>query len=197
MGLLTGAVLEVPALAGGVWLLARIGVGDPEVGFMRILRLTAVFTGIAAVVTAAGIGRLAALASGGKQGGRKRAVIVAARTHAGAGAGLLLIAAIPLGHLPVHLATWLAYPIAGALVGAALGAAIGVVCGGTAPVGFSDVWSLARTPGAALRQLLDPEDLVKLGAAVRQRTTHLFEGMFEPAKPPPESSAKPDDKDAR
>jgi hypothetical protein len=195
-GLLTGAVLEVPAIAGAVWLLARVGVGDANAGFMRMLRLTAVFAGAAAVLTAAGIGRLAAHASVGK-GGRKRAVIVAARTHAAAGAGLLLIAAIPLGHLPVRLAGWLAYPFAGALVGAGLGATIGVVCGGAAPVGFADVWSLARSPGAALRQLLDPEDLVRLGAAVRQRTTHLFEGMFEPAKPPPEAAPKPDDKDAR
>jgi hypothetical protein len=195
-GLLTGAVLEVPAIAGGLWLLARLGVGDTMAGFMRMLRLTAVFAGVAAVMTAAGIGRLAAHASVGK-GGRKRAVIVAARTHAAAGAGLLLIAAIPLGHLPVHLAAWLVYPVAGALVGTGLGAAIGLICGGMTPVGFADVWSLARTPGAALRQLLDPEDLVKFGAAVRQRTTHLFEGMFEPAKPPPEATTKPDDKDAR
>ena len=193
-GLLTGAVLEVPAIATGVWLLARLGLGNTDVGFMRILRLTAVFTGVAGVLTAAGIGRLAAYAS--RSGGRRRAVIVAARTHAAAGAGLLLIAAIPLGHLPAHLSRWLAYPVMGGAIGAGLGAAIGLVCGGAAPVGFADVWSLARTPGAALRQLLDPEDLVKLGAAVRQRTTHLFEGMFEPAKRPPEA-AKPDDKDAR
>jgi hypothetical protein len=195
-GLLTGAVLEVPAIAGGLWLLARLGVGDTDAGFMRMLRLTAVFAGVAAVLTAAGIGRLAAHASVGKAG-RKRAVVVAARTHAAAGAGLVLIAAIPLGHLPVRLVGWLVYPVAGALVGAGLGAAIGVVCGGMAPVGFADVWSLARSPGAALRQLLDPEDLVKLGAAVRQRTTHLFGGMFEPAKPPPDATAKPDDKDAQ
>jgi hypothetical protein len=193
-GLLTGAVLEVPAIATGLWLLARMGIGDVGAGYMRILRLTAVFAGVAAVLTAAGVGRLAASVS--RSGGRRRAVIIAARTHAAAGAGLLLIAAIPLGHLPVHLSRWLVYPVMGAAVGAALGAAIGVVCGGAAPVGFADVWSLARTPGAALRQLLDPEDLVKLGAAVRQRTTHLFEGMFEPAKRPPEAG-KSDDKDAR
>jgi len=199
-GLVTGAVLEVPAFAGGIWLLARFGVGDPSVGFMRILRLTAVFAGIAAVLTAGGIGRLAAYASVAKHpvtkvpGGRQRAVLVAARTHAAAGMGLLLIAAIPHGHLPAHLWAWLPLPLAGAIVGAACGASIGIVCGGTAPVGFADVWQLARTPGAALRQLLDPEDLVKLGAALRQRTTNLFEGMFEPAKRPPDPGG--DDKDA-
>ena len=42
---MTGAVLEVPVLAAGLWLLARIGFGDPDAGFMRILRMTAVFGG--------------------------------------------------------------------------------------------------------------------------------------------------------
>src|SRR3954463_6600643 len=73
-GLLTGAVIEVPALASAVWLLARLGIGDPDTGFMRILRLTTVFCGVAAVLTAAGIGRLAAHASVDKIGGRSRAV---------------------------------------------------------------------------------------------------------------------------
>ena len=46
-GLLTGAAIEVPAIAVGVWVLARLGLGDPEVPFMRIVRLTAIFAGIA------------------------------------------------------------------------------------------------------------------------------------------------------
>ncbi len=187
-GILTGAVVEVPAIALGVWLLARIGVGNRDASFMTILRLTAVFAGIAALLTAGGIGRLAAQAG---QLGRPRAVIVAARAHATAGAGLVLIAAIPHGHLPSHHWHWLAFPLMGAVIGAGCGALIGLVCGGAAPIGFSDVFALARTPGAALRQLLDPEDLVKLGAAVRQRTTHLFEGIFEPAKRPPADDKKP------
>ena len=96
-GLLTGAVIEVPAFAIGVWLLARFGVGDPDAPFMKILRLTAVFAGVAALFTAAGIGRLAAYASVDKIGGRRHALRVAAQAHAAAGAGLLLIAAIPQG----------------------------------------------------------------------------------------------------
>ncbi|HUJ58467.1 MAG TPA: hypothetical protein VLX92_08240 [Kofleriaceae bacterium] len=180
-------MIEVPAFAAGVWLLARLGVGDRLVPFMRLVRFTAVFAGIAAVLTAAGVGRIAAHAAAGKLGSRRRAVLAAARVHAVAGVGLLLIATIPHGHLPDRPLHWLLFLPAGAVVGAACGAVIGVVCSGAAPVGLSDVWSLARTPGAALRQLLDPEDLLKLGHAVRERTTHLFEGMFEPAKrPPPE-----------
>ncbi|MGE5186085.1 MAG: hypothetical protein ACM31C_28715, partial [Acidobacteriota bacterium] len=163
-GLVTGAVVELPAIAGAVWLLARLGIGNPDLHYLALLRMTAVFAGLAALLTAGGVGRLAAHASVGHVD-RRHAMWVAARAHAAAGAGLVMIAAIPHGHLPLQLWKWLAFPAAGALVGAALGALLGVVCGGTAPIGISDVVALARTPGAALRQLLDPEDLVKLGAA--------------------------------
>src|SRR6478609_64494 len=97
-GLLTGAVIEVPALAVGVWLLGRLGIGNRSVPFMHLLRLSAVFAGVAAVLTAAGIGRLAAQASIDKIGGRRHAMFVAARAHAAASAGLILIAVIPHGH---------------------------------------------------------------------------------------------------
>ena len=190
-GLLTGAVIEVPALASAVWLLARLGIGDSEAGFMRILRLTTVFCGVAAVVTAAGIGRLAAHASVDKVGGRNHAVWSAARTHGAAGAALVFIAVIPHGHLPDRGIVWLVIPIVGAVFGAMCGSVIGLVCGGAAPVSIGDVMALARKPSEALRQLLDPEDLLKIGAAVRDRTTHLFGGMFEPAQLPP-VEAKPD-----
>src|SRR6516162_9525834 len=91
-GFLVGAVIEVPAIALAVWVLAQMGYGDPDVGFMHVMRLTAVFAGTAAVLTAGGIGRLAAYASIEKRGGRVRAALVAARAHAAAGAGLVLIA---------------------------------------------------------------------------------------------------------
>jgi hypothetical protein len=179
-------VIEVPAIAAGVWLLARFGIGDPDAPFMRILRLSAVFAGIAALLTSAGIGRLAAHASVDKPGGRKHAVLVAARAHAAAGAGLVLIAAIPHGHLPERGLGWLAILAVGAVMGAGCGAAIGAVCGGAAPVRIGDVMAAAiKRPSEALRQLLDPEDLIKLGAAVRDRTTQMIGGMFEPAERPP------------
>jgi hypothetical protein len=194
---LTGAVIEVPALAGGVWVLGRLGIGDRHTPFMHLLRLSAVFAGLAAVVTAAGIGRLAAHASIEKHGGRRRAMLVGARAHAAAGVALLLIATIPHGHLPDRGAIWLWIPViglaigaaCGAVIGAVCGAVIGVVCGGAAPVRIADVMALAiKRPTDALRSLLDPEDLLKLGAAVRQRTTQVFTGIFEPAEP------RPDDK---
>ena len=80
---------------------------------------------------------------------------------------------------------------AASVTGAASGTLIGLVCGGTAPVELSDVWSLARRPSEALRSWLDPRELVRLGAAVRHRTTNLFEGMFDPAPLPPSAAAPP------
>jgi hypothetical protein len=193
-GFLTGLGIEVPALAVAVWGLAQLGIGNPEVPFMRVVRLTAVFAGIAAVFTAAGIGRLAAYASVEKGGGRKRAAWVAARAHAMASAGLVVIAAIPHGHLPEVRWHWLALPAAGLVVGAACGALIGVVCGGAAPV-IGEVFSLAKRPTEMLRALLDPEELVKLGiaaaAGMRDRTTQMFDGMFEPGPRAPEEVGAP------
>jgi hypothetical protein len=193
-GLLTGVVIEVPALSATVWALGQLGFGNAEVPVMRIMRLTAVFAGVAALFTAGGIGRLAAYAS--VDGGRRRAMWIAGRAHAVAGAGLVLIAVIPHGQLPASPLDWLAFPAGGLVAGAACGVLIGVVCGGTAPVELADVWSLARRPSEALRSWLDPRELVRLGAAVRHRTTNLFEGMFDPAPPPPTSEAAPPPKPA-
>lgn len=191
-GLLTGLVIEVPAIAAGVWLLARLGIGDPDVPFMRIVRLTTWFTGIAALLTAGGIGRLAAHASVDKPGGRRHAMRIAARAHAAAGGALVLIAAIPHGHLPEHVLGWLAILALGGVIGAVCGAAIGAVCGGAAPVRIGDVMAAAiKRPSEALRQLLDPEDLIKLGAAVRNRTASMFEGIFEPAERRPDDGNTP------
>jgi hypothetical protein len=182
-GLVTGAAVEIPVLAATVWALARTGYGDKAASFMHIMRLTTVFAGVAALLTAGGIGRLAARASA--TGGRRRAVWVAARAHAVASAGLVIIAAIPHGHLPAHSSGWYPLPLAGLVAGLACGAVIGAVCGGATPVGFADVWSLARKPTVVLQKLLSPEDLVRLGTALGSRTRHLFEGMFEPAPLPP------------
>jgi len=50
--------------------------------------------------------------------------------------------------------------------------------------------ALARTPGHALAQLLDPKDLVKLGTRVRSRTHQFFHGMFDPAQKPAQAPDK-------
>ncbi|HEY0192289.1 MAG TPA: hypothetical protein VGC42_14310 [Kofleriaceae bacterium] len=185
----TGIAIEVPALSFTVWVLAQLGVGNPDVPGMKILRLTTLFVGMAALFTAGGIGRLTAYAS--MDGGRRRAVIVGARAHAAASAGLVIIAAIPHGQLPGHSLAWLALPLGGMVSGAACGALIGFVCGGSAGVELSEVLHLARRPSEALRHWFDAKELVRLRSAVRHRTTHLFEGMFEPAQLPPTEAAKP------
>ena len=191
-GLLTGAALEIPLIAATVWIVARFGIGDPDAGFMHVMRLTAVFAGLAALLTAGGIGRLAAYTTVEK--GRRHAVIVAARTHAIASAGLVLIAAIPHGHIDFKDFTWLALPLGGMVAGAICGAVIGSVCTGATSVGLADVWSLTLKPGEALKTLLSPADLVRLGSALRTRTTTLFEGIFDPAPLPPKADVKPQDK---
>jgi hypothetical protein len=183
-GLLTGAAIEIPLIAATVWLVAHtFGVGNTKVGFMPIMRLAAVFAGVAALFTAGGIGRLAAYATVEK--GRRRAIIAAARAHAFASAGLVLIAAVPQGDINFRHLTWLVLPFAGMVAGAICGAIIGTICTSSTAVGLADVWSLTLKPSEALRQLLSPADLVRLGSALRSRTSTLFEGIFEPAPPRP------------
>ena len=188
-GFLTGLAVEIPAIAATVWLLARLGIGDPAVPFMHVIRLTTVFAGIAAVLTAGGIGRLAAHAA--VEGGRRRAAYVGARAHAVASAGLVLIATIPHGDLPASPLGFLPILLAGLGCGALCGALIGAVCGGVTPVALADVWSLAKRPGEALKHVFDPDDLVRLGTSLRERTTHFFEGMFDPAPKPPADPPPP------
>ncbi len=188
-GFLIGCVLEVPTLSAGVWVLAQLGIGDPAVGMMQIMWLTTVFAGLAAVFTAGGIGRLAASVT--VERGRGRAIYVAVRAHAIAGAGLLVIATIPHGHLPLDRMGWFWIAVTGLVPGALCGAAIGWVCSRASQARLSDVWSAASRPSTALRTLFDPRDIVKLGSALRTRTSTLFDGMFEPAAQPPKNPTKP------
>ena len=189
-GFLTGAAIEIPLIAAAVWLVARLGIGNPNVGFMPVMRLAAVFTGVAALLTAGGIGRLAAYTSVDK--GRRHGIIVATRTHAIATAGLVVIAAIPHGHIEFRELSWLVLPLAGLLAGAFCGAVIGTVCTAATSVGLADVWSVTMKPTEALRSLLSPSDLVRLGSALRTRTSTLFEGIFDPAPKPPKEAPKPE-----
>src|SRR5687767_699470 len=174
-GMLTGAAIEIPLIAATVWIVARLGIGNEKVGFMSIMRLAAVFTGVAALFTAGGIGRLAAYTMVEK--GRRTAIIVAARAHAIATGGLVLIAAIPHGEIDFRNLSWLVLPFAGLITGALCGGIIGALCTASTSVGLADVWSLTLKPSEALRSLLSPADLVRLGSALRNRTSTLFEGI--------------------
>ncbi len=130
-GAAAGLLVVIPAAAIAVYAAALVGILDHDDGLIDCLRMAVVFSGLAAVLTAGGVGRLAAAAS--MDGGRRRAMIAAARAMAAAGAALTLIAAIPHGGLPMTAPGWLALAATGALTGAAAGALIGLVCGGEMP----------------------------------------------------------------
>jgi hypothetical protein len=127
----TGILVVIPAVALGVWASARVGVTHHDAGVIECLRMTVIFAGLAATLTAGGVGRLAAEAS--SMGGRPRAVMVAARAMAPAGAALVIIAAIPQGDLPMAPLGWVALAAIGAIMGAAGGAVIGLACAGELP----------------------------------------------------------------
>ncbi|MBZ0236602.1 MAG: hypothetical protein K8M05_30020 [Deltaproteobacteria bacterium] len=130
-GAATGILVGIPAVAFGVWLSARVGITDHDAGLIECLRMAVLFAGVATVLTAGGVGRLAAEAS--SEGGRPRAVMVAARAMAPAGAALVIIAAIPHGELPMTPGGWVALAVVGAIVGAGSGAVIGSACAGELP----------------------------------------------------------------
>lgn len=126
-----GILVVIPAVAMAVWLAPYLGITGHDAGIIACLRMTVVFAGLATVLTAGGVGRLAAEAS--TEGGRPRAVLVAARAMAPGGAALTLIAAIPHGELPMTPAGWVALTVVGALCGAGAGAVVGAVCAGELP----------------------------------------------------------------
>ena len=153
-GAAIGTVAGIPGFALLAWLLAHAGFGD-EVPLPRVLRFTAIFAGAATVLTAGGVGRLCAQASVDRGGGRLRAMWIGARTYGLAGAGLVLIAMIPHGGMPLEHWRWGVIAVAGGFGGALLGMLLGLGCGGPAPLSLADVLSLARRPANALRELLD------------------------------------------
>jgi hypothetical protein len=128
--------------------LARLGLGDPDLRMADAIRMATLFTGLPAVLTAGGIGRLAAQASTMPRG-RREAVLRAVRTQAVAGAGLCLIAAIPHGHLPANPAHWIWIGLAGAATGAGAGALIGMICGAPRLEGTMVPELLRRVPAVA------------------------------------------------
>jgi hypothetical protein len=183
-------VLEIPAISAAVLALAWVSGGKP-LPPMLVIRMTTVFVGLPALITAIGIGRLAA--SERLRRGRNGSIARAALVHGLAGILLTLIAALPHAAMPTTVASWSALIAMGALAGAICGAGIGVVCTGSTPRQVSEVLSLVTRPGVTLRQIIDSEDLGRIGAAVRQRASLMFDGLLDPAAPRPTS--QPDDGD--
>jgi hypothetical protein len=190
-GFIAGAVVVIPAIAATVWALAKLGMGDPELRLLTSIRVSTLFIGIPAVVTAGGVGRLAAQAATEHNATPRRPLVVASRAFACAGAGLTVIASIPFGHLPEHWPGFLVIAIAGAASGALCGLVIGAVCGGAAPIGLTDVMALARWPTDALRALLEPEDLAAVAGAPKRKRRITIPFLFPaPKSPPPAAPAE-------
>ena len=115
-GALLGFVAVIPALAAAIYALSRFGIGDGASSYQRIVGFVAIFAGLPTVLSAGGVGRVAA----------HQGVRAAALAFAAAGAGLVLLGAIPLGGLPEDPLQWLWLCFAGAVMGAMLGAVIGL-----------------------------------------------------------------------
>lgn len=126
-----GILALIPAVAATVWAAGAVAGLGPQPTMIEALRLTALFAGLPAVVTAGGVGRLAGQASLG--GGRPRAMWVAALALAFAGGALVVIAAVANQVVPWTPAGWLALIGAGAAAGALAGLGIGLACGGPMP----------------------------------------------------------------
>jgi hypothetical protein len=125
-----GFVVVVPVIAAAVWVLARFGIGDVGASYQRIIGFVSAFAGVPAILTAGGVGRLAAHASVKLRGGGLLGSIRAgALAFAAAGIGLVLLTAIPLGGLPPDPRRWLWLALAGAVAGVAAGAVIGLWAG--------------------------------------------------------------------
>jgi hypothetical protein len=147
-GAALGFIVVIPAVAWTVWVLAKLGLGDPALTMASSIRMATLFTGLPAVLTAGGIGRLAAQASTMPRG-RREAVVRASRVQAVAGAGLALIAAIPHGHLPASPVHWIWIGVAGAITGAGAGVLIGLICGAPRWEGTGVPELLRRVPVVA------------------------------------------------
>jgi hypothetical protein len=185
-GLLVGITLEIPAISAAVFLLPRLGLGHAAPA-MLVVRMTSLFAGLPALLTSGGIGRLAAYESVKRR--RREAIARVAGVHALAGVMLTFIAALPHGYLPSTGLGWAAMVLVGAAAGALCGAAIGVMCTGAPPRQVTEMISLVKRPGVTLRQLIDSEDLGRIGAAVRHRASQMFDGLLDPAAPRPEGAA--------
>lgn len=192
-GLLVGIILEIPAISAAVFALPRLGLGQAAPA-MLVVRMTSLFAGLPALLTSGGIGRLAAYESVKRP--RREAIARGAGVHALAGVMLTFIAALPHGYLPSTALGWVALSAMGATAGALCGAAIGVMCTGAPPRQVTEMISLVKRPGVTLRQLIDSEDLGRIGAAMRSRASQMFDGLLDPAAPRPEGADVADVEDA-
>ncbi|HEU5057832.1 MAG TPA: hypothetical protein VFU21_14975 [Kofleriaceae bacterium] len=125
-GSILGLVVFIPLTALALWLLAQIGIGDRGASYVRIIAFVAVFAGLPAILTAGGIGRVAARLAVQPGRGQSTAIAVAALNAAVCGAGLVLLGIVPLGEVPSSVGHWLWITGLGLAAGALGGVVIGL-----------------------------------------------------------------------
>lgn len=134
-GAVLGLLLLVPLTALAVYVLGRLGIGDPQASYYSIIAFAAVFAGLPAMVTAGGVGRAAAsaLVRPGERGGPAACTRVATIDSALTGVGLVLLTVVPLGEVPTEVGTWVWIIVLGAATGALGGFVLGLWVGYGSP----------------------------------------------------------------
>ncbi|HUS65454.1 MAG TPA: hypothetical protein VMZ28_12970 [Kofleriaceae bacterium] len=107
-GAVLGLVVLLPLAALACYLLAQIGIGDPDASYTQIISFVAVFGGLPAIVSAGGVGRVAArTAVAPRRGGTGWSILVAAAACTVIGAGVVILSVVPLGEVPTARDRWL------------------------------------------------------------------------------------------
>jgi hypothetical protein len=107
-GAVLGLVVLLPLTAFAVYLLAQIGIGDPDATYTQVIAFVAVFGGLPAILSSGGIGRVAArTAVAPRRGGTGWSILVSALATGVVGAGVVILSVVPLGEVPVTLERWL------------------------------------------------------------------------------------------
>ena len=175
-GAAVGALVVIPLISLAIFGVGRLGLGGERPAMIPALRLVFVFAALPGLLTAGGIGRLAAQAS--LDGGRPRAIWVAGRAAAIAGVGLAVVGAIPNGVIPDAHAGWAILGLAGLLAGALGGVAIGLACCGAMPtLAELGVWPQDNAVGRAAQRVVD--------RAMGRRRATTVAPPTPPADPPP------------
>jgi hypothetical protein len=127
-GAVLGLILVIPLTALAVYLLGRLDIGDPQASYYTVIAFVAVFAGLPAMVTVGGIGRAAAAACArpAGRGGPAACTRVAAIYTALTNIGLVLLTVVPMGEVPIDVATWLWIVALGGSTGALGGFVLGL-----------------------------------------------------------------------
>jgi hypothetical protein len=129
VGGLAAVALASSVLSAGIYgLTTRLGWGLRQPDLREILVITLVFSGIPALLTGGGVARFVAHRMAESNAPTMaKAMARGAATFAVAGVGLALLAAMPLGVLPMRVAGWWPLGVVGLVAGAVTGAGMTVL----------------------------------------------------------------------